>query len=221
MTDKNNILTIVENEYNQLQDLSGSKAMNKVARRVYASLPDEDDQLIELFDFLLSKREWKIFWLITQWIKRKELYQHEFMTYYENWLYNYVDSWGSCDIFCYRVLNPMVERYPELFKKVMEWTDSDKTYVRRAAPVSLLESTRSFKVNYRIEKVFEVSDKLKHDSEIHVQKGVGWLLKYAYLSYPNHIYNYLIDNVDNLPRVIFRYALEKVPDEVRQEMMKL
>jgi len=221
LIDKNNILKIIEYEYNQVQDLSGSKAVNKVARRVYSTLPDEDYQLIELFNFLISKRERKIFWLITKWIKRKELYKHEFMMYYEKWLYNYVDSWGSCDIFCYRVLNPMVEKYPEFFKKVMKWTDSDKTYVRRAAPVSLLESKRSFNVNCSIEKVFEVSEKLKQDPEIHVKKGVGWLLKYAYLSYPDHVYKYLKNNVDNLPRVIFRYALEKAPEEIRQEMMKL
>lgn len=63
------------------------------------------------------------------------------MSYYENWLYNYVDSWVNCDIFCYRVLNPMIDKYPEFFQKVMNWTDSDKTYIRRAVPVSLLEKT--------------------------------------------------------------------------------
>lgn len=74
MTNKNKILRLIENEYNQVQDLAGSKAMNKVARRVYSTLPDEAKQLLELFEFLISKRKWEIFWLITQWVKRKELY---------------------------------------------------------------------------------------------------------------------------------------------------
>ncbi len=59
------------------------------------------------------------------------------MKYYEDWLYNYINSWGSCDVYCYRVLNPMLERYPDLSKKVLEWAKFKKTYVRRAAPVSL------------------------------------------------------------------------------------
>jgi len=115
----------------------------------------------------------------------------------------------------------MVEKYPRLFAEVMKWTDSEKTYVRRAAPVSLLESTRSFKVNISFDKVLKVVEKLKDDEEIHVQKGVGWLLKYTYLSYPKEVYNYLKNNVDNLSRVIFRYALEKTPDHIKSELMNL
>lgn len=90
-----------------------------------------------------------------------------------------------------------------------------------AAPVSLLESTRSFKVNYSYPKVINIVNKLKDDQEIHVQKGVGWLLKYAYLAYSEEVYNYLKDNVDNLSRVIFRYALEKAPETVKTELMSL
>jgi len=113
----------------------------------------------------------------------------------------------------------MVEKHPQLFEEIMKWADSTKTYVRRAVPVCLLESTRSFKVNYPFEKVLEVVEKLKDDNEIHVQKGVGWLLKYAYLSYPDEVYHYLKDNVDSLPRVIFRYALEKAPESDKHVLM--
>ena len=82
----------------------------------------------------------------------------------------------------------------------MKWTDSTQTYVRRAAPVSLIKSSGSFSVDSGIEKVLAVVEKLKHDKEDHVQKGVGWLLKYAYLTYPDQVYRYLKDNVRNLPR---------------------
>lgn len=221
MVEKNRILKMIIKEYEQLREISGSKAMNKVARRIYPALPSENEELLELFDFLVSTREWKIFWLVTDWIKRKELYQISFMPNYEEWLYNYVDSWGVCDVYCYRVLNPMVEKHPQLFEKVMKWTDSSKIYVRRAAPVSLIQSSRSFIVNFNIQKVFMVVEKLKHDKEIHVQKGVGWLLKYAYLTYPDQVYKYLKNNVDNLSRVIFRYALEKTPKHIKEELMSL
>ncbi|MGM0410633.1 MAG: DNA alkylation repair protein [Bacillota bacterium] len=102
-----------------------------------------------------------------------------------------------------------------------EWAESEKIYVRRAAPVSLLESTRSFKVNVSFSKVLEITEILKDDNEIHVQKGVGWLLKYAYLSYPEDVYKYLENNVKNLSRTIFRYALEKAPANEKEELMNL
>ena len=218
---KKSIVKKIDNEFNFNNNLSGSKLRNKVARNMYSFLPKDDNQLLELFDYLVSADDWKYFWLVTKWIKRKELYNLEYMKYYEDWLYNHIDSWGSCDVYCYRVLNPMLERYPELYKKVLEWAKSEKTYVRRAAPVSLLESTRSFKVNVSFSKVFEITEILKDDSEIHVQKGVGWLLKYAYLSYPEHVYEYLKNNVENLSRTIFRYALEKAPVADKEKLMNL
>ncbi len=114
----------------------------------------------------------------------------------------------------------MLEKHPELFPLVLEWTESNKTYVRRAAPVSLLESGRSFRVNFSVERVMEVVNRLKNDPEDHVQKGVGWLLKYAYLSYPEEVMEFLKENVNELPRLIFRYALEKTPREIKEELMK-
>ncbi|RKD34381.1 DNA alkylation repair protein [Thermohalobacter berrensis] len=216
------ILEKIYNEFNKLGMASNAKAREQVQRKIYPELPSDNDQLMELFDFLVSVEEWRLFWLVTMWIKRrKELYKLKYMSYYEKWLYNYINHWGTCDVFCYRVLNPMVDKYPQLFQNVLKWTDSTKTYVRRAAPVSLLKSNRSFTVNCSFEKVYTIAEKLKHDDEIHVQKGVGWLLKYAYLSYPEKIYNYLKNNVNNLPRTIFRYALEKAPQDIKEELMSL
>ena len=202
-------------------ELSENIDMDKIARTMYPDLPEDDHELIELFDHLVSKNDWSIFWLVTKWIKKRGLYELEYMKHYERWLHDHIHRWGSCDVFCYRVLNPMVERYPELYDNVLGWSRSSKTYVRRAAPVSLLISGRSFSVDYEIDKVLEISNCLKDYDEEHVQKGVGWLLKYAYLTYPDEVLNYLKENVDKIPRLVFRYALEKVPEDIREEMMTL
>lgn len=214
------ILNLIDRAYAEIGD-ADSSASNQVARRVYPALPAGDGELMELFDALVSTEQWRVFWLVTKWIKRRELYRLDDMEYYEKWLYRYIDTWGKCDVFCYRVLNPMLERHPQLFENVMKWADSSRTYVRRAAPVSLLESRRSFRVNRPLGDVLAIVEKLKDDDEDHVQKAVGWLMKYAYLSYPDGVYAYLKDNVDTLPRVAFRYALEKTPTAVREELMAL
>ena len=218
--DANTLLNHIEAAYAD-SDAADAPTPDRVARTLYPTLPSDDEQLIELFDALVSTGKWRIFWLVTQWIKRRELYQLDHFDYYEKWLYEHIDAWGKCDVFCYRVLNPMVERHPSLFANVLKWADSPDTYVRRAAPVSLLESGRSFRVNRPLDDVLTVVEKLKDDREIHVQKAVGWLLKYTYLSYPAEVTDYLRDNVDTLPRVTFRYALEKTPAHVREELMAL
>jgi len=51
------------------------------------------------YEKLESTEDGKIFWLVTEWIKRKKLYQLEYMDYFEKWLYNYIKSWGRCDVF--------------------------------------------------------------------------------------------------------------------------
>ena len=221
MIDKEEILQLIKKEIKKIDGKLNSKKRNKIQKRVYKELPREEDALIKLFDELVMEDDWSVFWMVTQWIKRKKLYKKEYMEIYENWLYNNINTWGSCDVFCYRVLNPMLEKYPEYYQNVLKWTESNKIYVKRAAPVSLLESTRSFNVNYPFEKVINVVNKLKDDEHHHVQKGVGWLLKYTYLSYPNQTYTYLKNNVSNLNRTIFRYALEKTPKEIKDELMNL
>lgn len=215
------MLELIEREFSNIDGKLNSAKRNQVQRKLFKNLPETDDELIDLFDNLVNKADWHVFWIVMIWIKRKELYKKDYMKYYEDWLYNKIDSWGSCDVFCYRVLNPMLERHEELYDKVLIWAESEKTYVRRAAPVSLLESTRSFKVNYPFKKVINVVNKLIADDEYYVQKGVGWLLKYTYLSYPEQTIDYLKSNVDVLPRIVFRYALEKTPKKVKQELMQL
>lgn len=189
-------------------------------RRLYRELPAGAGELLELFDLMVPRGD-RYFRLVAAWIKRKRLYGLECFPSYERWLHGYVNRWGICDVFCYWVLNPMVERHPQLFANVMAWTESPRTYVRRAAPVCLLESTQSFRVNCEIHKVLLVAEKLKQDPHQHVRQAVGWLLKYAYLAYPDQMESYLRDNAANLPRTVFRYAVEKTPPAIRRELMSL
>ena len=82
-------------------------------------------------------------------------------------------------------------------------------------------SKKDFTVDYDLNKILYVCDELKNDKHIHIQKGLGWLLKYAYLSYPTEIEKYLKDNVKVLSRTTFRYALEKMNLSLKSELMKL
>ncbi len=88
------ILEAISSEYNKL-DPRGSQTMNIVVRKVYSVLPGENEDLIKLFDFLVSRGEWRLFWLVTVWIKRKKLYQRQYMAYYEKWLHKSIKGWGQ------------------------------------------------------------------------------------------------------------------------------
>jgi 3-methyladenine DNA glycosylase AlkD len=116
----------------------------------------------------------------------------------------------------------MIERFPLLFDSIFNWANDERVYVRRASAVCLIKSTAmSFKVEVPFEYVKNICDILKYDKHLHIQKGIGWLLKYAYLTYPLEVEEYLQNNIKNLSRTSYRYALEKMSKEKRELFMQL
>lgn len=61
----------------------------------------------------------------------------------------------KCDAYCYRVLNPMIEKYAELYQNIIEWTKAEKIYVKRASLVCFIISKAEFYVDYDIQKNIE------------------------------------------------------------------
>lgn len=53
-----------------------------------------------------------------------------------------------------------------------------------------------------------------------VQKDYGWLLKTACQTHLQSIYEYILSKKELMPRTAFRYAIEKMPQEMKVEAMK-
>ncbi len=205
----------------ELQPATNSQASPKIASRLFRELPPADEDFIALCDAFMATRDPLLFQVVTHWVRmRKTVYRAEYFDLYEKWLREHVTRWGTCDILCYRVLNPMVERFPELHPRILGWARSDQVYVRRASAVCLLQSVRGFRVNVPFDRVRTVCDILKPDPHPHIQKGVGWLLKYAYLTYPDEVGAYLEQNRTELSRTTYRYALEKMDPDTRRKFMQ-
>ena len=200
-----------------------SKTLSKIAPKYIKLLPADPYETILTLDSMVKTGDWLGFNFMASAIKsRNDMYLMPFMPTYESWLYEYAFAWGRCDIFCYRVLNPMFERFtPELMQLCIKWAVDRKTYVRRASAVCMIESTQSFVVNTDFSNIYKIAELLKYDKEDHVRKGLGWLLKYAYLTYPNETLDYLKQNISILSRTTYRYALEKMSTELRKHMLQL
>ncbi|MCK4257374.1 MAG: DNA alkylation repair protein [Halanaerobiales bacterium] len=217
-----NLIKCLKEDISKIETTHIAAELSKIANKYYKEVPESDEKLLEVCEQLIASNKMSLFSIATLWIKkRKTTIDMKYFSTIENWLYKYIHHWGTCDQFCYRVLNPFVDKYPELFENVLVWADSDQTYVRRAAPVSMIRIGKGFRVKSDIDKVIVIVEKLKDDNHLHIQKGIGCLLKYSYHAYPDEVLNYLRNNVNNLSRTTFRYALEKVPKEIKQEMMKL
>lgn len=67
-----------------------------------------------------------------------------------------------------------------------------------------------------LDLAFTIADRLMGDQDDLVQKGYGWLLKEASKTYPTDVFDFVMSRRERMPRIAFRYALEKLPDDLRQ-----
>lgn len=75
--------------------------------------------------------------------------------------------------------------------------------------------------NFEKDYVFELVEKmLKYSKSNYIEKGIGWLLKTCSKYKQEVIVDYLTRNKANLTRLILRYASEKMPSEIRAEILK-
>ena len=80
--------------------------------------------------------------------------------------------------------------------------------MRRACAVSLLVSIR--RNDYKAIDPLQISDLLMKDGHYLVLKGYGWMLKELSLKEPELVFEYLMKNKDIMPRIAFRYAMQKM-----------
>ena len=68
--------------------------------------------------------------------------------------------------------------------------------------------------------MFEIADILLLDSDDMVQKGYGWMLKVASKEHLDEIFRFVTDHKAEMPRTALRYAIEKMPAEMKAKAMK-
>src|SRR3989339_903374 len=104
--------------------------------------------------------------------------------------------------------------------EVKEWSKSKNQWRRRASAVVFIQG-KSWKIHKDyLEDVFDIANVLLRDKEDLVQKGYGWMLKIASESYQKEVYEFVMKNKNEMPRTALRYAIEKMPQDMRKEAMK-
>lgn len=131
---------------------------------------------------------------------------------FENWIERFVNNWASCDTFCNHTVGKFVEMFPAFLSELKVWTKSQNRWMRRAAAVSLIVPARQGKF---LNDIFEIADLLLTDKDDMVQKGYGWMLKVASQKHQLEIFDYVVANKAIMPRTALRYAIEKMPPELK------
>jgi len=131
---------------------------------------------------------------------------------FESWVNNYVGNWASCDTLCNHTVGTFVEMYPKYLSGLKKWATSANRWVKRASAVSLIVPARNGKF---LPDIFEIADILHSDKDDMVQKGYGWMLKAASQAYQQEVFKYVMKKKATMPRTSLRYAIEKMPSELK------
>jgi 3-methyladenine DNA glycosylase AlkD len=136
---------------------------------------------------------------------------------FEKWVNNYINNWATCDTLCNHTVGTLIEMYPELIIGLKRWARSENRWVKRASAVSLIVPVRK---GLFLKDVFEIAETLLHDTDDMVQKGYGWMLKVASQKHQKEVYDFVLQRKADMPRTALRYAIEKMPVEMKREAMK-
>ncbi len=144
-------------------------------------------------------------------------YEPEDIRIFEKWIDNYVNNWASCDTLCNHTVGQFIEMYPDNIFRLKVMAKSENRWMRRASAVTLIIPARKGKF---LNEIFQIADILLLDKDDLVQKGYGWMLKAASEANQQEIFKYVIKNKSVMPRTALRYAIEKMPAELKTEAMK-
>jgi len=167
----------------------------------------------------LEQRDWAMGVIAFDFAYRcKKQYDEGIFEVFERWLQQYVRGWGDCDDFCTHAFGELICQNTQLVSRVIQWTQREEFWMRRAAAVLLIPSIWQDK--YIETNPLQVADLLMMDEHDLVRKGYGWMLKILSTKEPALVFEYLQKNKAVMPRVAYRYALEKMDDDAKRILMQ-
>jgi len=206
--------------------------VNKIAKNALVQIKAYPKQTI----FELCEKLWESGYLeealiACKWSEAQhKKYEPADFFFFERWLSNHVSNWAECDTLCTHTIGWFVMMYPDFISELKKWAKSSNRWVRRGAAVSLIVPARK---GLFLNDILEIADTLLLDKDDMIQKGYGWMLKAASLSetfvkgsaeikkmHLEAIFNFVMKNRATMPRTALRYAIEKMPAEMKEEAMK-
>lgn len=196
-----------------------TKEIRTLSARLFRNVKTESiDTVFGLCQDFLEDHSWEMGIIAFDWAYRmRGQYSKETFDIFESWLLDYVRGWGDCDDFCTHAVGELLCQFPDLFDRLIKWTGYNQFWMRRAAAVTLIPALH--KDQYSEFDPFVISDALMCDEHDLVRKGYGWMLKIYSYKESDLVYKYLKKNKDIMPRVALRYAIEKMPGEIRKELL--
>lgn len=193
--------------------------VNKIGKEFYKEIQDSSkNEIFEICEELWKSRYFEeavIACIFSESLHKK--YEPSDFETFERWVKKYVNNWADCDTLCNHTVGTFVMMYPEYISELKKWAKSPSRWTKRASAVSLIIPARK---GLFLKDIFEIADTLLLDKDDMVQKGYGWMLKATSQAYQKEVFDYVMSKKTVMPRTALRYAIEKMPQELRIEAMQ-
>lgn len=191
-----------------------SAAVARIAREGLKDLKGRSkSQIFELCDELWRSGYMEESGIACEWsFSQRRLFEPSDFVVFERWVAQYVSNWAQCDTLCNHTVGAFLDAFPEYVAEMYRWAVSPNRWMRRAAAVSLIVPVREGRF---LTEAFRIADILLVDPDDLVQKGYGWLLKVASQRHLDEVFSYVMTNRAVMPRTALRYAIEKIPADLK------
>lgn len=192
--------------------------VSKIGKEIFKEIAHlSKDEILDICEKLWQSDMLEETFIACEWTysKRKEFAASDIFRF-KTWIEKYITNWASCDTFCNHSVGYLMEKFPENMSILKEMTHSQNRWMRRASAVSLIIPARKglFK-----EDIFEIANILLLDSDDMVQKGYGWMLKVCSQEHQQEVFEFVMRHKKVMPRTALRYAIEKMPKELKIRAM--
>lgn len=207
-----------ENEKAKVYGVS-KEILSKIGKELYNDLKGQPKEEV----YALCNELWKSLYFEEGYIaciltkKLLKQYEAKDIKHFRIWLEKYVQNWASCDTLCCSTIGPLLIKFPSEVDQLTQWASSTNRWMRRGAAVSLVVPAKK---GLYLPKIFELATLLMLDQDDLVQKGVGWMLKEACRLHQEDVYDFIMEHKAVMPRTTLRYAIEKMPLELKANAMK-
>ncbi len=196
----------------------GSKHVSAISKsyfKLVKTLPK--DEIFTLCEELFQTGSFEESIIACNWAEsQNKLFKPSDFKTFERWINTYITNWATCDTFCNHTMGAFIENYPTYLHNLKRMTKSPNRWMRRAAAVSLIVPARK---GLFVADILDIAELLLTDPDDMVQKGYGWMLKVAADKHQQVILNFVVARRAIMPRTALRYAIEKMPKELKEIAM--
>ena len=195
-----------------------TEIVRKIAEKFWPQIERLDKEVIfciceELFRSEFMEEAFVVAFWLPNYIEKLEPGD---LATFKFWIEHYVDNWAKCDSLCNHTVGDLIQKFPTLISELKDWAKSKNRWLKRSAAVSLVIPARR---GLFLEEALGICDDLLSDPDEMVQKGYGWLLKEESKMNQNEVFNFVVRNKRRMPRIALRYAVELMPETLREEAM--